>query len=126
MAGPCIRQVTFNLQEKTTGKLFSLQAKTKESLRNLSMVLRQIGKGKEHLNGLINYLYCMMILKNKKKKNKRKVTLLLLLQSQVKKSQTSRRVLREQKKLYSVMSKMEHPGVNMSSSYIVSLAVDAI
>lgn len=118
---------TGNLQftRKTTGKLFSLQAKTKESLRNLSMVLRQIGKGKEHLNGLINYLYCMMILKNKKIK-KRKVMLLLLLQSQVKKSQTSRRVLREQKKLYSVMSKMEHPGVNMSSSYIVSLAVDAI
>ena len=115
---------TGNLQfkRKTTGKLFSLQAKTKESLRNLSMVLRQIGKGKVHLNGLINYLYCMMILKNKKTKKK----LLLLLQSQVKKSQISRRVLREQKKLYSVMSKMEHPGVNMSSSYIVSLEVDAI
>lgn len=64
---------TGNLQftRKTTGKLFSLQAKTKESLRNLSMVLRQIGKGKEHLNGLINYLYCMMILKNKKTKQKK-------------------------------------------------------
>lgn len=63
---------TGNLQfkRKTTGKLFSLQAKTKESLRNLSMVLRQIGKGKEHLNGLINYLCCMMILKNKKTKTK--------------------------------------------------------
>ena len=34
----------------------------------MSMVLRQIGKGKEHLNGLINYFYCMMILKNKKNK----------------------------------------------------------
>lgn len=84
------------------------------------MVLRQIGKGKEQLNGLINYRHCNDL---KKEKNKKKV--LLLLQSQVKKLQTSRRVLREQKKLYNVMSKMEHPGVNMSSSYIVSLTVDA-
>ena len=37
-----------HFKRKTTGKLFSLQAKTKESLRNLSMVLRQIGKGKEY------------------------------------------------------------------------------
>lgn len=44
--------------------------------------------------------------------------------SQVKKSQTSRRVLREQKKLYSVMSKMEHPGIFLATHICPSFSVD--
>ena len=122
MAGPCIRQVTFNLKEKQLANCFLFRQKLRSLYGICQWFCGRLERVKNILNGLINYLYCMMILKNKKTKKK----LLLLLQSQVKKSQTSRRVLREQKKLYSVMSKMEHPGVNMSSSYIVSLAVDAI
>lgn len=84
------------------------------------MVLRQIGKGKEHLNGLINYRYCMMILKTMKK------NVITIVVEPSEKVANIKQSVERAKEAVQCDVKDGTSWCNMSSSYIVSFTVDAI